>query len=227
VLGAGPLTELAILREYAAPLKPQSVLWFFYEGNDIEDLIKERDSPLKQYLDSGYSQGLTEHQPAIDSMLGRFADSVLSGEQVMTPGLRDVPRMLTFPRVRHAIGMVVANAPNRIDIGVFETLDSVLKVAKSEVDSWGGKMYFVYLPDYHRFDRRVLAYSGYVHNNAEIRDAAVGAAERAGLPVIDVAKAFATDRDPRKYWPHPTSHYGANGYALVAQTVLSVITPQQ
>lgn len=223
VLGAGPLSELAVLREYAAPLKPQSVLWFFYEGNDIEDLTKERTSPLRQYLDPTFSQGLTDHQPQIDSMLSQFADSVLSGEQVMTPGLRDVPRMLTVPRVRQAIRMVVANAPNRIDVGVFGTLDSVLAVAKSQVDSWGGKMYFVYLPDYHRFDRRVLAYSGYVHNNAEIQNAALGAAERAGIPVINVAKAFEADRDPRRYWPKPTSHYGPNGYALVAQTVLSVI----
>jgi hypothetical protein len=223
VLGAGPLSELGVLREYAAPKQPRVVVWFFYEGNDIEDLEKERNSPLLQYLDPTFTQDLMSQQPAVDSMLRGFADSVLSSESTMTPGLRDLPGMLKIPRVRKAIGMVVANAPNRIEQKNFDVLDSVFAVAKREVDKWGGKLFIAYLPDYHRFDRKVLAYSGYVHNNAEIQYAVFNAASRSGIPVINVAGAFASGGDPRRYWPRPTSHYGANGYALVAQSVLSAI----
>lgn len=226
VLGAGPLSELGVLREYASAKKPRIVVWFFYEGNDIEDLEKERASPLMQYLDPKFTQDLMSRQPAVDSTLRQFADSVLSSESTMTPGLRDIPGMLKIPRVRKAIGMVLANAPNRIDQQNFVILDSVFSVAKREVDSWGGKLFVAYLPDYHRFDRKVLAYSGYIHNSADIQYATFNAASRSGIPVINVASAFASGGDPRRYWPRPTSHYGANGYALVAQSVLSAIATQ-
>ena len=223
VLGAGPLSDLAVLREYAAPLRSKIVLWFFYEGNDIEDLAKEVDSRPINYLSPEYSQKLIERQSEIDAMLMAFADSVLSAKQVMTPGFGDVPEMLTFPRVRKAIDMVEANAPNQIDFRRFAVLQIALQRAKQDVESWGGKLYVVYLPDYHRFDQRALAYSGYVHNNAEIERQVFSIARTEGISVINVAKAFAADPNPRQYWPKPTSHYGPNGYALVARTVLAAI----
>jgi hypothetical protein len=223
VLGAGPLTELGVLREYIAPLKPPIVVWFFYEGNDIEDLAREEESPLERYLDPAYSQHLAAHQPQIDSMLRAYADSVMTGPTVMTPGAADIPEMLTLPRVRKAIGMVAANIPRESAAREYATLERVLESAKSEVSGWGGRIYFVYLPDYHRFDRRVLAYAGYVHNNGEIYRHAMDAANRAGLDVIDVSSVFAADRSPLRYWPRPGSHYGPNGYALVARTVLTGI----
>jgi hypothetical protein len=37
VAGYGTLQELAILQEYAMPLHPKLVAWFFFEGNDLDD----------------------------------------------------------------------------------------------------------------------------------------------------------------------------------------------
>ena len=36
--GFGPQQELAALKRYGVPLQPQAVVWFFYEGNDLEDI---------------------------------------------------------------------------------------------------------------------------------------------------------------------------------------------
>ena len=44
--GQGPLNTLATLKDYVPALKPKFVLWFFYEGNDVSDLLYERQSPL-------------------------------------------------------------------------------------------------------------------------------------------------------------------------------------
>ena len=218
VLGAGPLSELAVLREYVSSTKPRIVLWFFYEGNDIEDLTKEENSPLSRYLDSSYRQGLAEKQFAIDALLRAYADSVLGGVATTTPSLG--PGILRLPLVRKAIGMVAANVPDLEVPSEYALLERIFRLAKTEVGSWGGELLVVYLPDYHRFDRRVLAYSGYVHNNAEIHEHAAAAARNAGIKMIDVAEAFATDPNPRRFWPKPTSHYGPSGYSLVARTVL-------
>ena len=37
--GYGPLEELAVLRRYALPLHPHTIVWMFYEANDLKDVI--------------------------------------------------------------------------------------------------------------------------------------------------------------------------------------------
>jgi hypothetical protein len=41
--GYGPLEELAVLRRYGLPLRPRTVVWMFYEGNDLKDVIHFRN----------------------------------------------------------------------------------------------------------------------------------------------------------------------------------------
>jgi hypothetical protein len=36
----GPQQELAVLKRYAAPLHPRLCIWTFYEGNDLEDVVR-------------------------------------------------------------------------------------------------------------------------------------------------------------------------------------------
>lgn len=37
--GYGPIEELAVLKRYALPLHPHTVLWLFYEANDLKDVV--------------------------------------------------------------------------------------------------------------------------------------------------------------------------------------------
>ena len=61
--GTGPLHQLAILKEYVAPLKPKVVLWNFFEGNDLQELVIENNNKiLKKYLNNSFSQNLKEEQ---------------------------------------------------------------------------------------------------------------------------------------------------------------------
>ncbi|MGO9519603.1 MAG: alginate O-acetyltransferase AlgX-related protein [Candidatus Korobacteraceae bacterium] len=44
----GPLQELIVLKRYALPLRPRTVVWMFFEGNDLQDVIayhKAREHP--------------------------------------------------------------------------------------------------------------------------------------------------------------------------------------
>jgi hypothetical protein len=40
--GYGPLEELAVLKRYGLPLHPRTVIWAFYEGNDLKDVMHYR-----------------------------------------------------------------------------------------------------------------------------------------------------------------------------------------
>lgn len=52
--GYGPQQELAVLKRYALPLHPKSVVWVFYEGNDLGDAerYKNKTSLQKSYWDA-------------------------------------------------------------------------------------------------------------------------------------------------------------------------------
>ena len=68
--GSGPLLELAILGEYALPLRPKRVVWLFYEGNDFNNLASELGVDLLvRYLDEPAHQRLRERQDEITPSL--------------------------------------------------------------------------------------------------------------------------------------------------------------
>ena len=46
VAGDGPLLMLATLQEHLTALRPRTVLWFYFEGNDLLDLQTERQSAV-------------------------------------------------------------------------------------------------------------------------------------------------------------------------------------
>lgn len=49
---------------------PQIVLWIYFEGNDIKNLIEEKEAPiLLNYLNREFSQGLLTRQSEIDQVL--------------------------------------------------------------------------------------------------------------------------------------------------------------
>ena len=66
----GPLIELATLREFFTT-NTNIVLWFYYEGNDLEGIIKEKQNQiLVKYLNnSKFTQNIKNKQSKID-MLG-------------------------------------------------------------------------------------------------------------------------------------------------------------
>lgn len=70
--GNGPLVEFATLREYGHRLKPKTVVWAYYEGNDLtKNLDKElQNQVLIRYMrDANFTQGLAQRQSQIDAVL--------------------------------------------------------------------------------------------------------------------------------------------------------------
>ena len=80
--GNGPLSQLATLKEYAEPKKPKTVLWLYYESNDLDDLIAEKSVPLlTSYLQPEFSQNLIHRQTEIDERIGKYvAERIESSE---------------------------------------------------------------------------------------------------------------------------------------------------
>ncbi|MBT5552028.1 MAG: hypothetical protein HOJ79_16295 [Nitrospina sp.] len=80
--GIGPLLQLAGLKEYVEPKAPKRVLWMYWEGNDLHNLISEKEnSLLMKYLQPGFSQDLIHRQDKVDAFFTnriQLADSKVS-----------------------------------------------------------------------------------------------------------------------------------------------------
>jgi len=93
----------------------------------------------------------------------------------------------------------------------------ILSEAKRSVEEWGGKLYFVFLPQYYRYA------SGFIETPE--RDAMLNVVKEVGLPVIDIGEGFQSQTDPLSLFPfRRVGHYNDEGNRVVAEEVLRSIS---
>jgi hypothetical protein len=243
--GDGPLSTLATIREYAATTRPKLVLWFFFEGNDLADLERERTSPLlMRYLDAGFSQRLIERQSELDTALNDFVAATGKGSSDLraklaeaadlirnagqTPGL--FRGILRLQQLRQRLGLAggqespaAVEAVSSPDAAVQPALSSALELfqrvlvdANGTVNGWGGRLFFVYLPSWHRYAPGQFPNTG--------RDAVLRIANLAGIPVVDFHEAIRSQQDPLSLFHFRLqSHYTELGNRILADYVMRSI----
>ncbi len=234
--GNGPLYELAGVEEYLADKKPKTVLFFYYD-NDMGDLAIEAQSPiLKRYLEPGFRQGLDGKQAQIDEGLREvlanierqaepwpaslasmgltrasapmwFQDLVMGEQHSSAAGA------LRLDRLNQAVtGMLARKGPAGAppDFALYKT---VLAKAKKTVESWGGTLIVVYLPDVHQL------YAGEHPNRRPV----LAAIKEVGARLIDAHPPFVAAKDKAKLRYHEGSHLSVEGYALLAEVILAAL----
>ncbi len=217
ILGAGPLAELGVVREYLSSSKPRNVLWFFYEGNDV-DTVGQQPVMARRYLDSVFSQRLILRQVEIDTLLRQYADGVSSAKIEREKLDASLSSVLLLRHLRIALDIGLPAPPPKSEDD-YVGLDLSLAAARRTISAWSGRMYLVYLPDSHRFDPRRMT-RGAQHDDRVVHDRTMEIARRLDIPAIDILPAFAADANPRRFWFRPMSHYTPAGFRLVARVVL-------
>ena len=237
--GSGPLTELAALKEYGAHYQPKVVLWFYFEANDLGDLLKERDNPiLLRYLeDESFSQNLMARQASVDTHRADYVETLLAG--VAETRRQEGFAMLRFYNLRRLLGwtredtgeesagihppIAIASINHQVESDPLydeaaPLLKEILLEAQKSVHSWGGELYFVYLPDYQRYA---------VPGEDEIlyRGITLQKLSETTIPLIDLHPVFAKHSNPLSLFPFQLEgHYTEEGYALVAETILQALS---
>lgn len=203
--GNGPLIELAGLTEYAKFLKPHHLFWLFFEGNDMNDLKRERtDTRLFSYLRDDFSQNLMDRQQEVDAELFR-----LIGEATQ-PKPRNW-RLPSWLLLRATRGMLNLAFKPEYDSKDMELLHTILNTAKRRAKAWGGTLVFVYLPTIESIQAR---------QPSALRTDILAWVRQQGIPTIDMTEVFQAEKDPLDFFPHRKSgHYNARGYAKVAGTL--------
>ena len=214
--GSGPLFELAAIKEYLADRAVRNVFWVYFERNDLSDLdgVKNTDV-LLEYLKPGFTQELASRHREIDAatreyLNGRINEKV-NGRAVIFPNLR-----LLLWRIRHTQTGPPQHVdrPMHYDLSLFR---KILATAKQVVEKNGGRLVFVYLPEYERFNREV---SSAPWSGAGMKTEVLEMVSSLGIDLIDIEPAFLAVKDPVDLFPfRMQGHYNKQGYSIVADEI--------
>ncbi len=210
----GPLLELASLAEYGTPKQPRTVIWLFYQGNDLaEDLPREAASPLlARYFETGFTQGLEGRQVEVDGLLRGYLSGSAAEMRVEAIAARHRQEsLLKLRNLRRALGL--KRSTPKPDMARFE---AILGNAFSRVSSWGGRAYFVYLPGW-------LEVMTPDESMEAARNAIIAAAEKRGFVGLNLHSSMASAPDPSVFFYYPASHYSPEGQKLLAEAILSAL----
>jgi lysophospholipase L1-like esterase len=220
ISGIGPLSQLAILKEYAPALEPRNVIWLFYEGNDIpKDLPQESKSDLLMaYLAPGFSQNLIERADDVTRTLIPYLDDHMQDalSRIDNP-YQDMIEHVTLHQLRDRLGIdpISLGFVHKNTDAMLTLFDQIIGEAKRTVGAWDGKLSVVYIPDQARF------YAGggqdpvRDHIREKVRDAVVGH----GLAFIDLDPVVERPENGTSLWYSPWSHFNEKGYRVLAQEV--------
>ena len=218
--GNGPLLEYAGLVEYGKTLAPAKVLWVYFEGNDLIGLNQEKQNLLlMQYMDEGFSQNLINRQQEINSRLEKYiAIAQVQGWKnisAQAQAQQYKTRWMKLYAIRSVVGF---DAYMDVDVD-YPLFAKILTKAKAGVESRGGKLYFVYLPELGRYNKVVS------HDKFRKKSEVIDLVKGLDIPVIDThQEIFANHPDPLALFPYRGGgHYNAEGYSEVAKAIVENI----
>ena len=217
--GNGPLLALASLMEYGPLLRPKTVLWLYYNGNNLLDLVIERDNPVLLGYLQGRTQNLAARTAELDALLTSFMDAKhVERQQRLEEAVPITDRIrafLTAYKLRRLLRLDRDSwNPDKRPEAQLALFEQVLRQARSVASGWSGRIVFVYLPEWEH----------YAKTPSSTRQPVLDMARRLGFPIVDFARVLDESDDPLSYFPFRIqNHYTAEGYRHLAAELAKLL----
>jgi hypothetical protein len=223
------LAQLAIFREYVKWIRPHHIIWFFFEGNDPREFLRERTWPvLRAYFQRGHLQHLVGLRDPIALAMRRFVDQRLEGIEVATAG-HDFRRFAQNRSILdEMIDLLLLRRAKTALRKTFESTEPTTEMAETAwhelADIWrevietqraqGGQTTFVYLPARDRF----LAKNPGPFQALESKVRALWFDLGAGQ--VSLTKLLEGAGNPLAYYQPDRLHFNEEGYRLTAKAII-------
>ncbi len=214
-----------ILRNYLNPEFSQNLISRQIDiDNRLKNYIHKAEQKLKAIHLPNQPPRITERveevaSPSITYEMGlKHHDGLLHEILMLTKIFRlfHIRALIGFDRDFNAQNVI--KTTESMEVNALFT--NVLQKAKSLTTAWGGKLYFIYLPDKNRYLQ-----STYSHDLFLKRREVIAVAKNLDLSVIDIhEEVFANHPYPRSlFQTHSRStgaHYNAKGYNEISKAIV-------
>ena len=233
ISGTGPLIALAIIKEYGKEFRPKNIFYLFYEGNDLKDMMDEKNTFLINYLDEDFTQDLINKEKDIEDFLDGYDEvfnSILQdkiNEERLKKNIQikennafkeKIKDFLELRSIKDIIFVSsVFNTSKKADYNLFE---KIIKTMNLEVNKWGGKFYFVYLPSWTRYNNK------YSLANITLKSKIKRMVLANNIEFIDIVSVFKDHKvnNVNIYNLSVYNHYTQRGYNLIADKLITTIS---
>ena len=224
--GNAPLLNYAILKEYINYINSDRVLWFYFEGNDIDELnLEKKDKYLLSYLSPNFSQNIPNNTYKSNILLENFLSNTLT--RISNHHYRDKFKFIFFPKIQDILNKNKINFIKHIFVPAFANdytnmnnyilFEKILTEAQNLSRQKNNLFYFVYLPEYNRYHL-----SNFNNTDYQIVKNIVN---KLGIKFIDIHKeVFEKEKNPLKLFPFELrGHYNVEGYKKVSEAIYEII----
>lgn len=214
--GNGPLLQFSTLKEYM-PVGVERVLWFFYEGNDLEDLNIEKNNKLliKYFTNENFTQNLKMNQNKIDQLNQlKTINRIRSSHDWFIEREKNSYKIKEFLKLRNVRNIFLGYFKNEEkDLDLFI---KVIKESKLLAEKKGAKFYFIYLPEISRYKNFYLD---------DVYDRITTLLDKNNIPLIDIKDiVFDNETDPLILFPFRSKgHYNNLGYKKVGNAITNYL----
>tara|TARA_B110000438_G_C15798868_1_gene644136 strand:+ start:157 stop:1392 length:1236 start_codon:yes stop_codon:yes gene_type:complete len=231
VTGSGPLLSLGVLREYAKQIKPDYVFYFYYEGNDITDLLWEKDNILlKKYLNKNFTQNLLGQEDKVKIFLNEISQDTYKYINTQANAERLYKENRHSSSIEHLkdffeLSILKNFIRNTIHFYQDKSFDenlffSIINNMENETVSWGGKFIFVYTPSWSRYFTRFTKEQRYINK----KDLILNNLKKNNINFIDLTIFFDKENNLEQYYPLGyIGHYNNKGYKKIANILADKI----
>ena len=125
-------------------------------------------------------------------------------------------------KIRKLIGSGTPDYMQNASAKIDPLFSKILTKAKERTESWGGELYFIYLPSFSYFTEPIN--DDLYRKKSEV----IELVKNLSIPVIDIYhEVFSDHPDPLSLFPlRMGGHYNAEGYSKVAKAIVSSIGDQ-
>ena len=129
--GNGPLTSYATLKEFF-PNNVENILWFFFEGNDLDDLTHEKKNKIlmEYFKDDSYSQNLKLKEKEIKKVFKNYTDKQLKIRANMEKRQNRLIKYIMLWNLRSKVQFLVANFGVKKDLNTDDNFNLYLDILK-------------------------------------------------------------------------------------------------
>ena len=215
--GNGPLIELGILKEFLPLINTENVVWIYFEGNDLNDLINEKKNEiLNNYVDiKNYSQNIPNKKNIIENLLEK---KIVEKKNYKKKVERS--KLISFLILAKTRKISLEKVfEDKVDDGTLDYFEKILLTAKNFAEEKNSNFFFVYLTDPIRYIDNLTSEKLYNYNKV------MKILKKLDIKTIELdKKLFKKISDPLDLLPfRQYNHFNELGYEMIANTIANNI----